>query len=139
MNKQVDGSKDGHSVSASKDAVDGCGEQTGEGGAGNLVEKVLQQSLSKVSGKELKKTKPRIDDPVSQSPIPMKKVKLGGRQKKTTNFLSLDQWVLVVVLGLEPSKITLWAFSWGPSSQTRVIQGDFFNWPPLKITSSKKN
>ena len=26
---------------SSGDAVDGCGEQTGEGGAGNLVEKVL--------------------------------------------------------------------------------------------------
>ena len=106
MNKQVDGSKDGHSVSASKDAVDGCGEQTGEGGAGNLVEKVLQQSLSKVPGKELKKTKPRkpvvkkvpkqkprIDGPVfSQSPIQMKKVKLGGRrQKKTKNFMSKDE------------------------------------------------
>ena len=44
---------------SSGDAVDGCGEQTGQGGAGNLVEKVLQQSLSKVPGKELKKTKPR--------------------------------------------------------------------------------
>ena len=90
---------------SSGDAVDGCGEQTGQGGAGNLVEKVLQQSLSKVPGKELKKTKPRkpvvkkvpkqkprIDGPVfSQSPIPMKKVKLGGRQKKTTNFLSKDE------------------------------------------------
>ena len=106
---------------SSGDAVDGSGEETGQGGAGNLVENILQQSLAKVPGKELKKTKPRIDGPVSQSPIPMKKVKLGGRQKKTTNFLSLDQWVLVVVLGLEPSKITLWAFSWGPSSQTRVI------------------
>ena len=90
---------------SSGDAVDGCGEQTGQGGAGNLVEKVLQQSLSKVPGKELKKTKPRkpvvkkvpkqkprIDGPVfSQSPIPMKKVKLGGRQKKTTNILSEDE------------------------------------------------
>ena len=91
---------------SSGDAVDGCGEQTGEGGAGNLVEKVLQQSLSKVPGKELKKTKPRkpvvkkvpkqkprIDGPVfSQSPIQMKKVKLGGRrQKKTSNFMSEDE------------------------------------------------
>ena len=40
------------------DAVDGCGEETGQGGAGNLVGKILQQSLAKVSGKELKKTKP---------------------------------------------------------------------------------
>ena len=90
---------------SSGDAVDGSGEETGQGGAGNLVEKILQQSLAKVSGKELKKTKPRkpvvkkvpkpkprIDGPVfSQSPIPMKKVKLGGRQKKTTSFLSEDE------------------------------------------------
>ena len=66
---------------------------------------LVEKSLSKVPGKELKKTKPRkpvvkkvpkqkprIDGPVfSQSPIPMKKVKLGGRQKKTTNFLSKDE------------------------------------------------
>ena len=73
---------------------------------GNHVEKILQQSLAKVSNKELKKTnprkpvvkkvptpKPRIDGPVfSQSPIQMKKVKLGGRrQKKTTNFMSEDE------------------------------------------------
>ena len=103
MNKQVDGSKDGHSVSASKDAVDGCGEQTGEGGAGNLVEKILQQSLERVPGKELKKAKPRkpvakkvpkqkpgIDGPVF-SQCPTKKIKLGGRQKKTTNFLDEDE------------------------------------------------
>ena len=43
---------------SSGDAVDGCGEETGQGGAGNLVGKILQQSLAKVSGKELKKTKP---------------------------------------------------------------------------------
>ena len=42
---------------SSGDAVDGCGEQTGEGGAGNLVEKILQQSLERVPGKELKKRK----------------------------------------------------------------------------------
>ena len=90
---------------SSGDAVDGSGEQTGQGRAGNLVGKVLQQSLPKVPVKELEKTKPgkpvvkkvpkqkpRIDGPVfSQSPIPMKKVKLGGRQKKTTNFLSEDE------------------------------------------------
>ena len=88
---------------SSGDAVDGCGEQTGQGGAGNLVEKVLQQSLSKVPGKELKKTKPRkpvvkkvpkqkprIDGPVF-SQCPTKKIKLGGRQKKTTNFLDEDE------------------------------------------------
>ena len=40
------------------DAVDGCGEETGQGGAGNLVGKILQQSLAKVPGKELEKTKP---------------------------------------------------------------------------------
>ena len=65
----------------------------------------MQQSLAKVPGKELEKTKPgkpvvkkvpkqkpRIDSPVfSQSPIPMKKVKLGGRHKKTTNFMSEDE------------------------------------------------
>ena len=91
---------------SSGDAVDGCGEKTGQGGSGNLVEKILQQSLAKVPGKELKKTKPRkpvvkkvpkqkprIDGPVfSQSPIQMKKVKLGGRrQKKTSNFMSEDE------------------------------------------------
>ena len=83
---------------SSGDAVDGSGEETGQGRAGNLVGKVLQQSLPKVPVKELEKTKPgkpvvkkvpkqkpRIDGPVfSQSPIPMKRVKLGGRQKKTT-------------------------------------------------------
>ena len=71
---------------------------------GNHVEKILQQSLAKVSNKELKKTnprkpvvkkvptpKPRIDGPVfSQSPIPMKRVKLGGRQKKTTFHFPLS-------------------------------------------------
>ena len=42
--------------------------------------------------KRVPKQKPRIDGPVfSQSPIPMKKVKLGGRQKKTTNILSEDE------------------------------------------------
>ena len=42
--------------------------------------------------KKVPKPKPRIDGPVfSQSPIPMKKVKLGGRQKKTTSFLSEDE------------------------------------------------
>ena len=76
---------------SSGDAVDGSGEETGQGGggAGNLVGKVLQQSLPKVPVKELEKTKPgkpvvkkvpkqkpRIDGPVfSQSPIQMKKVK----------------------------------------------------------------
>ena len=88
---------------SSGDAVDGSGEETGQGRAGNLVGKVLQQSLPKVPVKELEKTKPgkpvvkkvpkqkpRIDGPVfSQSPIQMKKVKLGGRrQKKTTNFMT---------------------------------------------------
>ena len=38
--------------------VDGCGEETGQGRAGNLVGKILQQSLAKVPGKELKMTKP---------------------------------------------------------------------------------
>ena len=91
---------------SSGDAVDGSGEETGQGRAGNLVCKVLQQSLPKVPVKELEKTKPgkpvvkkvpkqkpRIDGPVfSQSPIQMKKVKLGGRrQKKTTNFMSKDE------------------------------------------------
>ena len=33
---------------------------------------------------------------------------------------SSDQWVWVVVRGVEPSKITLWASSWWPSSQARV-------------------
>ena len=88
---------------SSGDAVDGCGEQTGEGGAGNLVEKILQQSLERVPGKELKKAKPRkpvakkvpkqkpgIDGPVF-SQCPTKKIKLGGRQKKTTNILSEDE------------------------------------------------
>ena len=88
---------------SSGDAVDGCGEQTGEGGAGNLVEKILQQSLERVPGKELKKAKPRkpvakkvpkqkpgIDGPVF-SQCPTKKIKLGGRQKKTTNFLDEDE------------------------------------------------
>ena len=88
---------------SSGDAVDGSGEETGQGRAGNLVGKVLQQSLPKVSVKELEKTKPgkpvmkkvpkqkpRIDGRVfSQSPIQMKKVNLGGRrQKKTTNFMT---------------------------------------------------
>ena len=68
---------------SSGDAVDGSGEETGQGRAGNLVGKVLQQSLPKVPVKELEKTKPgkpvvkkvpkqkpRIDGPVfSQSPI----------------------------------------------------------------------
>ncbi len=90
---------------SSGDAVDGCGEETGQGRAANLVGKILQQSLAKVPGKELENTKPgkpvvkkvpkqkpRIDSPVfSQSPIQMKKVKLGGRQKKTTNFMSEDE------------------------------------------------
>ena len=90
---------------SSGDAVDGSGEKTCEDGSGNLVEKILQQSLTKVPGKELKKTKPRkpvlkkvpkqkprIDGPVfSQSPIPMKRVKLGGRHKKPTNFMSEDE------------------------------------------------
>ena len=91
---------------SSGDAVDGCGEETGQGRAGNLVGKILQQSLAKVPVKELEKTKPgkpvvkkvpkqkpRIDGPVfSQSPIQMKKVKLGGRrQKKTSNFMSEDE------------------------------------------------
>ena len=98
-------SKWGRKGASSGDAVDGCGEETGQGRAGNLVGKILQQSLAKVPGKELEKTKPgkpvvkkvpkqkpRIDGPVfSQSPIPMKKVKLGGRQKKTTNFMSEDE------------------------------------------------
>ena len=81
-------------------------KMSGQGGAGNLVGKILQQSLAKVPVKELEKTKPgkpvvkkvpkqkpRIDGPVfSQSPIQMKKVKLGGRrQKKTTNFMSEDE------------------------------------------------
>ena len=43
---------------SSGDAVDGCGEETGQGRAGNLVGKILQQSLAKVPGKELEKTKP---------------------------------------------------------------------------------
>ena len=91
---------------SSGDAMDGCGEETGQGRAGNLVGKILQQSLAKVPVKELEKTKPgkpvvkkvpkqkpRIDGPVfSQSPIQMKKVKLGGRrQKKTSNFMSEDE------------------------------------------------
>ena len=89
---------------SSGDAVDGSGEETGQGRAGNLVGKVLQQSLPKVPVKELEKTKPgkpvmkkvpkqkpRIDGPVfSQSPIPMKRVKLGGRQKKTTFHFPLS-------------------------------------------------
>ena len=88
---------------SSGDAVDGSGEETGQGRAGNLVGKVLQQSLQKVPVKELEKTKPgkpvmkkvpkqkpRIDGRVfSQSSIQMKKVNLGGRrQKKTTNFMT---------------------------------------------------
>ena len=40
---------------SSGDAVDGCGEETGQGRAGNLVGKILQQSLAKVPGKELKR------------------------------------------------------------------------------------
>ena len=43
---------------SSGDAVDGSGEETGQGRAGNLVGKVLQQSLPKVPVKELEKTKP---------------------------------------------------------------------------------
>ena len=43
---------------SSGDAVDGSGEETGQGRAGNLVGKVLQQSLQKVPVKELEKTKP---------------------------------------------------------------------------------
>ena len=43
---------------SSGDAVDGSWEETGQGRAGNLVGKVLQQSLPKVPVKELEKTKP---------------------------------------------------------------------------------
>ena len=43
---------------SSGDAVDGNGEETGQGRAENLVGKILQQSLAKVPGKELKKAKP---------------------------------------------------------------------------------
>ena len=95
--------KDGKGASSCDD-VDGSGEKAGTGKSRNLVEKILNQSLTK--GKELQKRKPRkdvpkrvpkqkprIDGPVfSQSPIQMKKVKLGGRrQKKTTNFMSEDE------------------------------------------------
>ena len=85
--------------------VDGSGKKAGESGSGNLVEKVVKQSLKKVCGNGLKKTKlrkavpkkvpkqkPRIDGPVfTQSPIQMKRVKLGRKQKKPTNFLSEDE------------------------------------------------
>ena len=64
---------------SSGDAVDGCGEQTGEGGAGNLVEKILQQSLERVPGKELKKTKPR--KPVVKK-VPKPKPRIDGLQNR---------------------------------------------------------
>ena len=67
-------------------------------GRGILLVKVPVKELEKTKPgkpvmKKVPKQKPRIDGRVfSQSPIQMKKVKLGGkRQKKTTNFMSEDE------------------------------------------------
>ena len=75
---------------------------------GNHVEKILQQSLAKVSNKELKKTnprkpvvkkvptpKPRIDGPVfSKSPIQMKKRSTweeGGKRRPPAKLLFMHR------------------------------------------------
>ena len=60
---------------SSGDAVDGSGEETGQGRAGNLVGKVLQQSLQKVPVKELEKTKP--GKPVVKK-VPKQKPRIDG-------------------------------------------------------------
>ena len=94
--------KDGKGASSCDD-VDGSGEKAGTGKSRNLVEKILNQSLTK--GKELQKRKPRKDVPkrvpkqkpriegpvFSQSPIQMKKVKLRGKHEKPKNFVSEDE------------------------------------------------
>ena len=83
---------------SSGEVVEGSSGKAGEGKSGNVIENVSKQSQAK--GRELQKpkktlpkkfpkAKPTIDGPVfSQSPISMKKIKLGGKKVNPSNFMS---------------------------------------------------
>ena len=49
---------------------------------------------------------------------------------------SLEQWVWMVVWGLEPPKITLWASTWWLSSQARVTSAKFESLSSIKFPNA---